>query len=111
MTAYAVGLLNDLKVGPDIVRYLEHIDASLTPYGGAFLVHGTRPQMKEGVFTGDCIIISFPTMKLAQDWYDSEDYAALIPLRAANAQSTIFLLEGVESGYRAASLLDKLKMT
>jgi uncharacterized protein (DUF1330 family) len=109
MAAYAVGLLNDLQFGPDIVAYLERIDASLEPFGGAFIVHGTRPQVKEGVFAGDCIVISFPSMAQAQAWYASEAYAELIPLRARHAQSTVFLLDGVAPGYRAASLLDKLQ--
>lgn len=110
MTAYAVGLLDDLQFGPDIVTYLERIDASLAPYGGAFLVHGTRPHVKEGAFDGDCIVIGFPTMEKAQAWYACENYAKLIPLRTRHSRSTVFLLEGVEQGYRASSLLAKLNM-
>lgn len=109
MSAYAVGLLSNLQFGPDIVTYLQRIDATLTPYGGAFLVHGTRAEVKEGVFDGDCIIISFPSMEQARAWYESPAYAELIPLRAHHAQSTVFLLDGVaEPNYRAESLLAKL---
>lgn len=111
MTAYAVGLLHNLQFGPDIVAYLERIDASLEPFGGAFLVHGTRPQMKEGEFDGDCVVISFPCMAQAEAWYASDVYAELIPLRARHAQCTVFLLDGVAPGYRAAALLDKLQPT
>ncbi len=109
MTAYAIGLLNELRFGPDIVAYLERIDASLEPFDGAFLVHGKRVQVKEGVFHGDCVVIAFPSMAQAQAWYGSEDYTRLIPLRTRHSQSTVFLIDGVEPGYRAASLLDKLQ--
>lgn len=109
MPAYAVGLLTDLQFGPDIVAYLQRIDSTLEPFGGAFVVHGTRPEMKEGAFDGDCIIISFPSMEQARTWYESPAYAELIPLRARHAQSTVFLLEGVDApNYRAQSLLEKL---
>lgn len=108
MTAYAVGLLNDLQFGPDIATYLQRIDASLEPFGGAFLVHGTRPELKEGSFAGDCVIISFPSMDNARAWYDSKAYAELIPLRTRHSNSVVFLLQGVESPYRAATLLEKL---
>ena len=107
MTAYAVGLLNNLQFGPDIVAYLQRIDATLEPFGGAFLVHGTRPEIKEGALAGDCVIISFPSMESARAWYHSEAYAELIPLRTRHSDSTVFLLQGVEPPYRAATLVDK----
>ncbi len=109
MTAYAIGLLEDLQFGPDIVSYLQRIDATLEPFGGAFLVHGARTELKEGAFGGDCVVISFPSMEQARAWYESAAYAPLIPLRAQHSRSTVFLLEGVkEMPYRAAALLDKL---
>lgn len=109
MPAYALGLLDDLKFGPDIVVYLERIDASLEPFGGEFLVHGTRPEVKEGTFAGDCVLIGFPSLEKAQAWYGSPAYAELIPLRALHSQSTVLLLEGVkEANYRAATLLGTL---
>lgn len=66
MTAYAIGLLEDLQFGPDIVSYLQRIDATLAPYGGEFLVHGTRPELREGSFGGDCVVIAFPSMDQAR---------------------------------------------
>ncbi|MNW14036.1 hypothetical protein D3C71_2121490 [compost metagenome] len=55
-------------------------------------------------------MIGFPTMEKAQAWYACENYAKLIPLRTRHSRSTVFLLEGVEQGYRASSLLAKLNM-
>ncbi|WP_428001383.1 DUF1330 domain-containing protein [Acidovorax sp.] len=109
MSAYAIGLLEDLQFGPDIVTYLQRIDATLAPFGGEFLVHGTRPELKEGKFGGDCVVIAFPSMEQARAWYDSDAYAPLIPMRTQHSQSTVFLLEGVkEVPYRAVGLLQKL---
>lgn len=109
MSAYAIGLLEDLQFGPDIVSYLQRIDATLEAYGGEFLVHGTRPELREGSFGGDCVVIRFPSMEQARAWYDSDAYAPLIPLRTQHSRSTVFLLEGVkEVPYRAVGLLEKL---
>lgn len=109
MPAYAIGLLEDLHVGPDILSYLARIDATLQAFEGRFRVHGTRPELVEGSFAGDCVVIGFPSMAQARAWYASPAYAALIPLRTQHSRSTVFFLEGVEPGYRAASLLDKLQ--
>lgn len=36
MTSYAFGHLRNVKMGPDIVAYLETIDATLAPFQGRF---------------------------------------------------------------------------
>ena len=45
--AYGVALLQDVRMGPPIVEYLERIDATLAPYGGRFIVHGATPAVLE----------------------------------------------------------------
>lgn len=108
MPAYAIALLDDVDFNAEIVEYIRRIDATLVPFGGRFLVHGTRAEVLEGVMTSDCIVVAFPTMDHARAWYASEAYGQLVPLRARNAKGTVFLLEGVPDGYAARSLLDKV---
>ena len=38
--AYAVAILHEVELGPEIVTYLERIDATLAPFGGRFIIHG-----------------------------------------------------------------------
>jgi uncharacterized protein (DUF1330 family) len=40
MTTYAIAHLRNVVMGPDIVAYVEAIDATLAPFAGRFLVHG-----------------------------------------------------------------------
>jgi uncharacterized protein (DUF1330 family) len=40
MPAYAVAHMHEVVMGPDIVEYLQRIDATLAPFGGRFAVHG-----------------------------------------------------------------------
>lgn len=40
MAAYAVAHMRQVTMGPQIVEYLQRIDATLEPFGGRFLVQG-----------------------------------------------------------------------
>jgi len=74
MPAYAVAHLRNVIPGPDIVAYLERIDATLAPFGGRFLVHGGPVELLEGRRLGDLIIIAFPDRAQARQWYMSPAY-------------------------------------
>lgn len=105
MTAYAVAVLHDVSFGPDIVRYLEQIDATLAPFGGRFLVHGGAKTVLEGDFPGDLIVISFPNRERAVAWYGSPAYQSILPLRLAHAAGPVVLVDGVSDDHRATDIL------
>lgn len=108
MPAYAIALLDDVEFNAEIAAYIRGIDDTLPPFGGRFLVHGCRAEVREGAMASDCIIIAFPSIDAARRWYASPAYQRLIPLRARNARGSVFLIDGVPEGYLARSLLDKL---
>ncbi|ABN78808.1 DUF1330 domain-containing protein [Cereibacter sphaeroides] len=87
-------------MGPDIVAYLQGIDATLGPYGGRFIIHGGQPQMLEGSLQGDLIVIAFRDLQSARGWYGSAEYQALLPLRRGNSEGDVFLIEGVDADHR-----------
>lgn len=105
MTTYGVGVLQDVKIGPPIVEYLERIDATLAPFGGHFIIHGGRPEMLEGTSPGTLIVIEFPDREAAEQWYASNAYQAILPLRAENSVSNIFLIDGVGCDHVATDVL------
>jgi len=105
MTAYGVGILTDVTIGPPIVEYLERIDATLAPFGGHFIVHGGEPQMLEGASPGAVIVIEFADADRARAWYDSAEYQEILSLRTDNAVSTIFIIDGVGPEHRATDVL------
>ena len=104
-TAYGVALLEDVRMGPAIVEYLERIDATLEPYGGRFVVHGARPEMLEGSSPGTMVVIQFPDSAQAQAWYDSAAYREILALRTENSSSTVFIVDGVGEDHRATDVL------
>ncbi len=105
MKGYAIGILNDVEMGPSIVEYLERIDATLAPYGGRFIVHGGPMDIREGTRPGDVIIIEFPDPEQATQWYESAAYQEILPLRAEHSSGTILLMEGVPADHRATDIL------
>ena len=108
MTTYAIGHLRSVDVGPEIVRYLQEIDATLAPFEGRFLIHGDRPDVREGDWRGDLIVIAFPDRERAVAWYESPAYQEILPLRTRNADGDVLIVEGVDADHRATDVLDSL---
>jgi uncharacterized protein (DUF1330 family) len=105
MKAYAVAHLRDVSMGPEIVAYLERIDATLAPFGGRFLIHGGRPDVLEGAFDGDLVVVAFPDRARARAWYASPAYGAIKALRIENSRGDVILIDGVPEDHRATDVL------
>ena len=106
--AYAIAYLRNVDVGPEIIEYIEKIDATLAPYGGRFIVHGGPVTPAEGEWDGDVVIIEFPDAASAEQWYDSPAYQKILPLRTEHSDSMAALLRGVPQGYRAVDKIAEL---
>ncbi len=106
--AYAMAYIRDLDFGPEIIEYIEKIDATLAPYGGRFIVHGGPIVQVEGEWTGDVVIIEFPDATAAEEWYSSPAYQEILPLRTEHSRSMAGLLRGVPKDYRAVTKLEEL---
>ena len=105
MTAYALAQLRSVAFGPEIVAYLEAIDATLAPFGGRFLIPGAAPRVLEGAWQGDLVVIAFPDLAAAAAWYESAAYRSILGLRRRNAEGPVILVEGVGPAHRATDIL------
>jgi uncharacterized protein (DUF1330 family) len=108
MPAYAIAHIREIDLNEDILVYLRKIDASLEPYDGRFVVHGVVPEVVEEPFPGAIVIIEFPDGGRAREWYESDAYAEILPLRTENSDSSAILVEGTPPGYRAEMFAEKL---
>jgi len=97
--------MREVTMGPPIVEYLRRIDATLRPYGGRFLVHGGPLEVLEGSWPGTAIIIEFPDVDSARDWYRSAAYQEILRLRTDHSESDIILIEGVGIDHVATDVL------
>lgn len=72
---------------PDLYeQYRRGVPSTLDRYGGKFVVRGGTPQSLEGGWTPERIVIlEFPSIERAREWYTSPEY---LPLRAMRQQST-----------------------
>ncbi|WP_244818137.1 DUF1330 domain-containing protein [Caballeronia sp. Lep1P3] len=105
MTAYAIGHLGEVDMCAEIVAYLERIDATLAPFGGRFVIHGGRCDVREGAWRGDLIAIAFADLAHARAWYESDAYRRILPLRTRHARGTVFLVDGVDAAHKATDVL------
>jgi uncharacterized protein (DUF1330 family) len=107
--AYAVGYLRDVAPVPQVAEYIERIEATMAPFGGEWLVHGCSLVPLEGTWTGALVVIRFPSLEAARQWWDSPAYREIAPLRTDHSDSMVCLVEGVPQGYRAATTAAALR--
>jgi uncharacterized protein (DUF1330 family) len=105
VNAYAIAFIHKVEFGPDIIEYLQRIDATLDPFGARFVVHGGGAQTVEGDGATDAIVIEFPDAERLRAWWNSPAYQEILPLRTRHMVADIVFADGVPAGYRGADSL------
>ena len=68
---------------------------SLAAYNGKFIVRGGKTETLEGNWNpGRIVVLEFPSMENAKQWWASEEYAKAKALRQANAETKMIVVEG-----------------
>lgn len=81
-----------------IERYRPLAAASIEQYGGRYIVRGGHADCVEGARDPDrrLVIVEFPDMARAREWYASPEYAEALEVRNAGAlERTLVFVEGV----------------
>ena len=95
MPAYVIAHI-DVK---DPVRYAEYIKMSpisIQKFGGRFIARGGNVERLEGAWeTKRLVLLEFPTIEAARQWYASDDYAPAKALRQATSTGDLVLIDGV----------------
>lgn len=104
MTAYAIAVLrpNDGPPHPEVLEYIERVQSTFAPFGGRFLSHGKKSEYVEGEWHGDMVIVGFPDLARAHEWYASAAYQDILRLRADHIPGEMVFVEGVPENYDAA---------
>jgi uncharacterized protein (DUF1330 family) len=76
-------------------EYLKESPGVIAKYGGRYIARGGETIMLEG---GDeskrTVIIEFPSLQKAREWYDSEEYQRVKSLRQGAATGSILAIDG-----------------
>jgi uncharacterized protein (DUF1330 family) len=91
-------LILDIRVkDPDeYAAYREAAQGTLEPYGGRYLVRGGEIEVVEGDWSPErLVVVEFPSVQHAHDWYQSPEYQKALPLRLRAAPGNTVLVEGV----------------
>ncbi|MFC3902319.1 Uncharacterized conserved protein, DUF1330 family [Acinetobacter marinus] len=79
-----------------IKPYSAQVESTFKPYSGRFVIRGGEADVKEGFgVQGRLVMIKFDSLKQAQDWYSSDAYQKLIPIRHSAGNSRTYIVEGL----------------
>ena len=95
MTAY---LIADLEVtdSAGFAEYQQRVPATITAYGGRYLVRGGATEAMEGSWSPKrCVVLEFPSMAQLKAWYHSPEYKPLIAIRQRTSKSSLVITEGI----------------
>jgi uncharacterized protein (DUF1330 family) len=78
-------------------EYKTRAAASIAAAGGRYLVRGGATEGLEGEApSGRTVVLEFPTVQAAVDWYRSEEYTAIRKIREGAAKARMYVVAGVD---------------
>ena len=81
----------------EYAQYRALTPASIAAYDGRFVVRGGKTEVIEGEWNPQRIVIlEFPTMERAKEWWNSPEYTAIKKIRHDNAKSNMLLVQGYD---------------
>jgi uncharacterized protein (DUF1330 family) len=70
--------------------------ASILAAGGQYLVRGGDVEVLEGEApAGRTVVLEFPSMQAALDWYRSDEYTEIRKIREGAARARMYVVDGV----------------
>ena len=95
MSAYLIVDI-DIHDAAGLEEYRNQVPATLTKYGGRFIVRGGKFEKLEGHWQPKrLVLLEFPSVEQAKRWYDSEEYRPLKAMRLKASSGSLILVEGV----------------
>jgi uncharacterized protein (DUF1330 family) len=106
-------LINHLRIPSGVpneegLSYLEQVEGTVKAYGGRWLAQG-EVQVVEGAWPGSVVLMEFPSMAYAQNWYNSPEYQNILHLRVNNAISDLILVDGVQPDFTVAFFAQQVR--
>jgi len=84
------------------------MEGTVKPHGGRWLAQGDV-KVVEGAWPGSVVLIEFPSMADAENWYRSPQYQKILHLRVNNAISDLILVQGVRPEFTVAGFAKEVR--
>jgi uncharacterized protein (DUF1330 family) len=95
LSAYVIAIV-DIKDPVRYERYRELVLPTVTAYDGKFIARGGRTEVLEGAWSPRrVVILEFPSVERAKEWWDSPEYSKAKAIRQATSEGTLVVVEGV----------------
>jgi|TARA_B110000211_G_C13946729_1_gene494230 uncharacterized protein (DUF1330 family) len=81
---------------PDAYQeYIDKVFPIVSKFGGKYLVRAGEYKVMEGEWKYPrTVVIQFPSYEKALEWYNSEEYQPVKPIRLANSVSNGIIIKG-----------------
>ena len=94
MAAYVIVQV-EVTDGERFGGYLQETPRVITLYGGRYVARGGETVILEGKAQSKrVVLIEFPSLRQAEEWYHSAEYEQIKPLRAGAATASIVAVDG-----------------
>lgn len=78
-------------------EYARQVPATIAAHGGEYLVRGGTATDIEGTMPHDRhVVLRFASREVAEAWYTSPEYQAILPIRLANSTGVMTIVDGYE---------------
>ncbi len=87
----------DVHDAETYAKYTAQTPGTVANFDGKFIVRAGQWESLEGAEPGPrVIVIEFSSYEKARNWYNSEEYQAIIGLRQAASTGSAFIVEGAD---------------
>ena len=94
MKGYLIAQIN-VKNLDKYQEYLKNVTPIAKKYGGEYIVRAGKYEVMEGKWPYKRnVVIRFPTLEKAKEFYNSKEYEPIKKIRIDNAENNLIIIEG-----------------
>ena len=95
MSGYVIANI-DVKNPEAYKEYVGKVVPTVNKFGGEYIVRAGAYKVMEGEWKNPrTVVIKFPNYEKALEWYDSEEYKPVKPIRLKNSVGNMIIIKGV----------------
>ena len=95
MSGYVIANIN-VKNSEAYKEYVGKVKPTVEKFGGKYLVRNGEFKVIDGEWKHPrTVVIKFPTYEKALEWYHSDEYKPVKPIRLANSEANGIIIKGV----------------